>query len=299
MVALRGFAENKRFTDIVKGLTGQDAAAFDADFRVSLRAKLKGYEDQLAVRPADYSDTEALEARVKAHPEDGRALGLLAIDKLLGGQLDAAKHLVDSAKPKSPELGYAAARIALAEKHTDQAKLALQLLRGEGGHGADVELLAARIAKAGNDIDGTWRALEAGAAEDPDRGEIPALEAELAAGKPAPAACGTNALDCEIAALTRAADLDVMDGSVARRLFDRLVTAKSAKVPAAAKRALDITLFDRGLRVALASWLHDRGDDAGARAELARAKLCPLQGEVPAPEKELETKLAPHAKHGP
>jgi predicted Zn-dependent protease len=297
MVALRGFSQNQRFTDIVKRITGQDAAAFDADFRAWLRAKLKGYEGQLAVRPADYSDNDALEARLKAHPEDGRARGLLAVDKLLGGQLAEAKQLVAGAKRKAPELGYAAVRIALAEKHTDEAKIALQLLRGEGGAGADVELLAARVAKASNDIDGTWAALAAAAIDDPDRGEIPALEAELAASKPTPVACNGDARSCEIAALTRATDLDVMDATLARRLFDRLVTANSAHVPEAAKRALDITPFDHTLRVSLAGWLHAHGDDPAARAELARAKLCPLQGEAPAAEHDLESKLAVHGRH--
>jgi predicted Zn-dependent protease len=179
---------------------------------------------------------------------------------------------------------YASVRVFLATKHIDEAKAGIETLRKAGGVGADVEVLAARVAKAANDVDGAWKALEAAALADPDRADVYTLEAELAGGTPKPSACA-DANACQIEALRRALVLEVMDASLGRKLFALLATKKAPDAQRAAERAFDVAPFDVALRLDLGTFLLDRGDAAGAARQLSLANLC-------APEGELEKKAA-------
>jgi tetratricopeptide (TPR) repeat protein len=277
LTALRRFGEGRRLDQIVRETIGSELAAFDADFRTWLGARLRGYEGQLLLRPSDYSDVEELAAELKDKPNDAHVRALLSLGRLGEGQLDEAQKLLAArpAGPPSPEILYASVRVLLAARKIDDAKTGLAALRGAGGRGAEVELLAARIAKASGDVDGAWRALEAAAAADPDRAEPWSLMAELAAGTPQPSACADVAR-CRVTALGRAAELEVMDASYARQLFALLAAAKDDRAREAARRALEVAPFDGKLRLQLAAFLAERGDRKAALAELDRARMCTL-----------------------
>ncbi len=293
VVALRRFGEGKTFADVVREATGEALPAFDAAFRRWLGERLRGYDGQLIVRPADYADVETLEARVKAAPTDGRARGLLALARAAAGQLDEARRLLDEAKgaAAAPEAAYAAARLALLAQQPADAEALVARLRAMGARGADVELLDARVRKAKGDVDGAWQHLQRAADADPDRAEPHLLMAELAAGKPAPAACAEATSRCELDALARALEREVMDASIGKRLFARRAAAK-LPVEEAVRRTLDVAPFDGALRVALAADRLARGDRAGAVAELGRARACPLDAAATAAAQALEQRLA-------
>jgi cellulose synthase operon protein C len=274
IAALRAYGEGKRTPEVLRAVTGEDIATFDAGFRRWLGEKLRGYEGQLLIRPSDYSDVDALERRLKAQPGDGRARGLLAMARLMKGDAEAARLLLDEARgAAAPEIVYASTRVSLLTDHVDDAATSMKLLRSLGARGADVEVLAARVAKARGAIDEAWAALQAAAAADPDRGEVHSLMAELARGKQPPVACIGR--PCELEALAHATELDVMDGAEHKRFFSRLQADKQvARAVAAARRTLDITPFDAGLRLELAAVLKDAGKSKEAREELARARAC-------------------------
>ncbi len=297
---LRSFAENKRFTDIVKGLTGQDAAAFDADCRAvaareieKLRRAARSAPRRLQRHRGARSAREGTSRRrSRAGPARDRQVALWPARR---GQAPR-RHC----EAESPEA-------SCMQPHASRSRKSTPTKRSLRCNCYAAKVVAAPTSNCSPRASPKQATISTapGARSKPAPRKIP-IAARSPRSKPSspresqrqpPAARTRSTADRRAHASSRSRRDE--PGSVARRLFDRLVAAKSAKVPAAAKRALDITLFDRGLRVALASWLHDKGDDAGARAELARAKLCPLQGEVPVPEKELDTKIARHAKHGP
>jgi tetratricopeptide (TPR) repeat protein len=288
--ALRRFSEGASFATIVKETTGEDLARFDVAFHAWLAAQLRGYEGQLLLRPTDYSDVEALEAAHQVNPKEPRTRALLALAKLQAGQIEEAQKLLEDRKTPSAEVMYAAVRVFLATKHLDEARAGLQILRATA-RGVEVELLAARVAKASNDVDGAWTALVAAAAADPDRAEPWALMAELASGKPTPKACGADPVVCKITALTKATELEIMDGGLGKQLFALLAAGKNERALEAGRRALDIAPFDGALRLQLATLLAERGDKAAARAELARARMCTLSDQGQAAATKLEAQL--------
>ncbi len=280
MAALKRFGEGKRFEQIVEELLSEDLATFDAGLKASLGKRLAIYDGQLLVRSSDYSDVSGLEERLKANGDDGRARGLLALAKLAAGDTEGAmKLLAQKSGLPSPEMMYASTRIMLSTKHVDEAKVGMEILRRAGGRGADVELLAARVAKAASDVDGAWRALEAAAKADPDRVDPHTMRAELAAGTPRPSACA-DAAQCQIEALRRAVELEVMDPSLGKKLFTLLAQQKSPDAQGAAERAFDVAPFDVALRLDVASYLADRKDWSGAGKQLAIARACAPDGEL-------------------
>jgi len=274
--ALARYGEGKSTAEVIREITGDEPAAFDAGLRASLNARLRAYGEQLMVRPADYSDTEGLEARLKAAPGDGRARGLLALARLGAGATDQARALLDyKGGTPSLEVMYASVRLFLSTKHLDEAKLGIAALRQAGGRGADVELLAARVYKARGEIDAAWDALLAAGLADPDRGEPHLLMAELAQGSPRPKACGEDVARCAMDALERALPLDVMDAQLGKRLWKLRSAAGRTDALSAAQRALEVARFDAALRLSIAEALVSR-DVAEARRQLALARTCPL-----------------------
>lgn len=296
--ALQLFAEGRDLATVIKETTGDSIQAFDAGLRAWLGAKLSRFRGQLLLRPADFSDTETLEARHKAHPTDGRILGLLALSKLAGGHRDEAEKLLATADP-APEIGYARVQLLLSKKQPAEAKAALATLRGGGARGVEVELLAAHVHEANQELDEAWRALEAAAAADPDRAEPRLLQAKLAQRKAPNAPCAA-AHACEAQALTAALPLEIMDASIGKRLFKLREKSPHADAIAAAEQSLETNPFDGELHLDVADFAVRAGNRDAAARHLALANACGLEGALSERAKAIGQRIAPapgRAKH--
>ena len=236
-LALRRFAEGKHFRR--HRARDHRRRSLRTSRHLALRAWLhrkaaSGYAGQLILRPSDYSDLEGLEEAHRDHPNDARTAAMLALAKLNAGHMEAAQAALQKATAGRPEVAYAATRIAVEAHKLEDAKTSLALLRATGAHGCDVEVLAARVAKVSNDVDGAWTALQAAAAADPDRAEPWALMNDLASHRPLPKACPT-AEACRERALAKATELEIADAQLVGQRFQLLVAQKDAQGSAIVK----------------------------------------------------------------
>lgn len=135
--ALKLYAAGRQTREVLRAVTGLELAAFDAAFRADLEPRLSAYAGRFFVRPADYSDVEALQARLETNPGDARAKALYALALLKAHQGERARTLIEEAlKAAAPakEALFARAELAMAEKDAGGgAALARTADRRRGG----------------------------------------------------------------------------------------------------------------------------------------------------------------------
>ena len=148
--SLERFAKGERLPQVLKRLTGVDAAAFDRRFADWLRARVAGYGKNWAVDTAAYRDGDALRKAVKARPDDPAAVAGLAAHLLLAGSIESA--LVQARKAlaldgKSPLAHYVAAKAMTSMKRPDEARTHLEAVLAAGVDGYALRTALAAIEK--------------------------------------------------------------------------------------------------------------------------------------------------------
>jgi predicted Zn-dependent protease len=270
--ALRLYGEGKATPTVIRAITGLDVAGFDAAFRADLASRLTAYENTFYVRSSDYADVEALEARVKAKPDDARATGLLALGLLAAHEGERAQKLVDETlkKPNAQqmrEVVLAAAYLALARKDKKTAGMFFDGLVKNGGDGYDARYGLGQLAADENNVAEADTQLALAKKMDPDRAEPYVVLGKLFAKR------GDE--ERAITELTEAARLEPMDGGAAKLLVEKLVARQRwAKVLDAGQRALFVDPYDATLHARIARALVELGRKAEARDELAAARDC-------------------------
>src|SRR5260370_26579696 len=119
VAAVKLYAAGAQPPEVLRAVPGLELAAFDAAFRADLEQRLSAYAGRFFVRPADYSDVEALEARLETAPGDARAKALYALALLKAHQGERARSLIDEAlKAAAPpkEALLARAELAMGEQ---------------------------------------------------------------------------------------------------------------------------------------------------------------------------------------
>jgi tetratricopeptide (TPR) repeat protein len=274
--ALRLFAAGKQTAAVIPALTGLSVTAYDAAFTADLKTRLAPYQGTFFVRPSDFSDVEALRDRLRAQPTDERAKGLMAMALIRAKQGEAAQKLLAGVTPASagqhaPELALAAAELALAHKDRATARFFLEALLEIHGDGFDARLLLGKLAADEGKLDEARRELARAAQFDPD-----SAEPYLVLGKallPSDAAAG-------LAALEKAAALDVMDGSIPKTLvLEYAKRSRWADVVRTARLSQFIDPYDVGVHTALARALAALGHGTEARAEIDLALQCDVSDE--------------------
>jgi tetratricopeptide (TPR) repeat protein len=276
--ALKLFADGKDSTQVVERVTGLKVAAFDAAFREDLKARLAAYQGTFFVRHSDYSDMEALKARVAAHPDDQRARGLYALALVKAREGEQAAELISESIKRwqagqwnrgdreMKESMLAAAELALLRKDRTMAKLFYGGLIAVGADGYDARFGLGQIAAAEKDVAAAERELALAKRYDPDRAEPYLLLAQLY-DKTRPADAASE--------LERASELEVMDVAIPALLVTHYAAERRfPELLAASERALFINPFDAEIRAHRVAALVELHKAAEARAELALARAC-------------------------
>ncbi|HXU68508.1 MAG TPA: tetratricopeptide repeat protein [Polyangia bacterium] len=266
--ALRLFADGKETVEVIPAITGMPLKAYDAAFAADLRARLKPYENNFYVRNADISDVEALRDQIAAHPNDERAKGLMAMALLKAQQGEEAQKLIEkaAAHPTSPETYLAAGEIFMARKERVMAKHMFELLIQEKHDGYDARLWLGKIAADEGNLVEAKKQLALAEGYDPDSAE-PYVILAKATLKAEPATA--------VAALEKAAQLEVMDSSIPKTLVE--IYAKDerwADVVRTARLSQFIDPYDIDVHAQLARALYATGKPAEAKAEIELALQC-------------------------
>src|SRR6185312_12702370 len=268
--ALRLFADGKETVEVIPAITGMPLKAYDAAFAADLRARLKPYENNFYVRNADISDVEALRDQIAAHPNDERAKGLMAMALLKAQQGEEAQKLIEKAMsaPGTPkEIFLASAELDLARKDRASAKKVLNdLITMLHGDGYDARLWLGKIAADEGNLVEAKKQLALAEGYDPDSAE-PYVILAKATLKAEPATA--------VAALEKAAQLEVMDSSIPKTLVE--IYAKDerwADVVRTARLSQFIDPYDIDVHAQLARALYATGKPAEAKAEIELALQC-------------------------
>jgi tetratricopeptide (TPR) repeat protein len=268
--ALRLFAAGKQTEEVIPAITGLSVKAYDAAFAADLRARLSAYENNFYVKTSDYSDVEGLRDQIAQHPKDARAKGLLAMALIKAQKGDEAQKLIAqamSAQASAREVFLASAELDLARKDRAGAKKTLHdLITMLHGDGYDARLWLGKIAVDEGDLDEAKKELALAKKLDPDSAEPYVL-----LGKALLASDETTAL----AELERAAELEVMDGSIPKTLVELYAKkGRWADVVRTARLSQLIDPYDVAVHTAMARALFALGKPADAREEIALADQC-------------------------
>ena len=267
--ALKLFAQGKETAEVIPAITGMTVRAYDAAFEADLRARLTPYEHNFYVKASDFSDVDALRDRIAEHPDDERAKGLMAMALIQAQQGDAAQKLIDKAiaHPDTPEVLLAAAEIFVGRKERPAAKKVLQALITEAhGDGYDARLWLGKIAVDEGNLDEAKKQLALAKGFDPDSAEPYVLLAKAMLKSDEEAALGE---------LERAAQLEVMDGSIPKTLVEIYGKKQRwADVVRTARLSQFIDPYDVAVHTMLARALFALGKPAAARTEIDLAEKC-------------------------
>ncbi|HEY7957919.1 MAG TPA: tetratricopeptide repeat protein [Polyangia bacterium] len=271
--ALELYAADEETPQVIRKVTGLDVAGFDRAFQDDLRARLTAYQGTFFVRASDYSDVDALKARMKAHPHDLQAQGLYALALVQAQKGEEAKKLYDDALATKPdpkklhEFELAVARVDLLQKNRAGAKLVYGLLIEHGGDGYDARFGLGQIAADEGDLAEAEKELALAKKMDPDRAE-PYVELGKLYLKMKREEDGLRELEA-------AARLDCMDPSIPKLLVEKWAArGRWDKVLEDGQLALYLIPFDAELHLDLARALVARGRKHEALGEIDAAREC-------------------------
>jgi tetratricopeptide (TPR) repeat protein len=271
--ALVMFGQGKDTRAVIPVVTGLSVEKYDAEFRADLAARLKPYEGKFVVTSTDYGDVEGLAERVKAHPDDVRSKGLLALGLMKANRAEEAQQLVDSIDLSKPptdqqrrEIILAAAELARAKKDWKKAAFFYGGLVTLGADGYEVRMGIARVAAQAGDNAEAEKQFQAAKTMDPDKADPYVELAKL---------WMKTREDDALKELEAAAMLDCMDPSVAKLVVEKHAARSHwAKVAELAPLALYIDPFDAKLHAQAARAYVELKRNADALHEVDAGELC-------------------------
>lgn len=152
--ALRAYGQGRSTEQVWREITGLSLAQLDERFRAFLRARLEPYAAGWTIDERRYAALDRYEDVAAARPKDARALGQLALARLLHGERAAgavAKRALEQDRHERHAL-YVLARLALQRKDGTEAARLLEQLIAAGGDGYDARLLLGRLAIRRRDV---------------------------------------------------------------------------------------------------------------------------------------------------
>jgi tetratricopeptide (TPR) repeat protein len=260
------YAAGKTDAEVIKGITGLEPAAFDAEFKKHLTARFAAYQKGFHVRPGDFGDVAALDKALAAAPRDAGAMADLALGHLFAGDVVLATDLARRAltqNPRQPRALWVQATLASAQGTPDPARTAWQALIAAGGDGYDARVALGKLAK---DADAARLELDRAKAFDPQRAEPWALAAQQfkKAGRE----------DDFLRELEGFAHIEQMDGDALEVLVNTYLARKNwPKVVTWGERAIDVLPFSGPMHLALGLAYVEVGRAPEALYELESALL--------------------------
>jgi predicted Zn-dependent protease len=216
---LRAWGEGKQTPEVIRVALGVSGDELDRQFRAWLGVRLERYAKQympdLHPKPVEVAAKEAA-----ASPTSAQAQVILAVSRLAAGDGPGALAALDAAQaidPKSPDVHYARARMALGRKKAADGKKELEAIRSEGHDGYAVRMLLADIALGEKDVPKAIEHFEAAVALDPTQAEPLQALVDLAR--------KTKDEARELRYLRLLAPIDQHDRRVWRRLLGKLVAS--------------------------------------------------------------------------
>lgn len=244
---LKLFGKGKDTAAVIKAITGLEVAAFDAEFKKWLEARLVAYKGTFKLSLDGHDDLTQLEKDVAAKPNDADALAALAVGYALVEDFDKAGDTAEKAlaiDAKHKKALAIAAEVALAKADVAAAKTKLDALIAAGGDGYDARMRLARIALHDKDDKAAEAHLAMAKKLDPERSEPYLTMADLhkKAGR-----------DDEAAKeLERYVYIEQMEYAPLRKLVERHLARKNwAKVKEFGEMALYINPYDAELHLNL------------------------------------------------
>ncbi|HEY1586109.1 MAG TPA: hypothetical protein VGH63_10520, partial [Polyangia bacterium] len=266
--ALAMFGEGKDTAQVIPAITGMSVKAYDAAFEADLRARLKPYENNFYVKASDISDVEGLRDEIAEHPTDARAKGRMAMALVKAQRGEEAEKLIAQAMStvaRPREIFLAAAELDLARKDRAGAKKMLHdLIDQLHGDGYDARLWLGKIAVDEGNLEEAKAQLALAKGFDPDSAEPYVLLAK---------ALLKTDQDAAVRELEKAAELEVMDGSIPKALVEIYEKKQRwADVVRVARLSQFIDPYDFDVHASMEKALTALGRRDEARVE-ARLKL--------------------------
>ncbi len=159
--------------EVIRDVTGLDAAEFDRRFFTYLAAMFSRFDRQFHPSSVKYADRERLVKDLDSGTAD--AFGRMALSHLLAGEKDDFKLVMDKARrldPKNRWVWFTEALSAQNERNTDRARELLEGLAAAGHDGFEIRQYLAFIHQMLNRRDDEMRALEKAADFDPENVQV-------------------------------------------------------------------------------------------------------------------------------
>jgi tetratricopeptide (TPR) repeat protein len=170
--ALKLFGKGKETPEVITAITGKSVAAFDAEFRTYLGARLAPYQGTFRLPTVGTDDPTALEAAADAAPRDAERRARVALAYYYAGDADnalAAARATLAIDARHAVGRYIAAEVALRSGDVAGAKDLYRGLVGDGHDSFDIRSRLAQIAQAEGKPDEMVRHLCAAKKLDPER----------------------------------------------------------------------------------------------------------------------------------
>ncbi len=159
--------------EVIRQVTGQDAAEFDRRFFAYLGAMFGRFDAQFHPSSVKFADREKLVKDLESGTAD--AFGRMALVHLLAGEQDDFKLVMDKARrldPKNRWVWFTEALLAQQERNSDRARELLEGLVAAGHDGFELRQYLAFIFQMLNRRDDEIRMLEKAAAFDPENVQV-------------------------------------------------------------------------------------------------------------------------------
>jgi tetratricopeptide (TPR) repeat protein len=244
VAALDLYGAGKSDAQVIKGITGLDADAFDRQFRDYLMKRFAVYKTGFHVRLADYDDPVAYEKALAADPRNPGAMADLAAAYLVAGDEGHARQQASAALAadgKNLLALWVLGQRAAALNDVPEARKRFAELAAAGGDGYDVHLELGKLAET---ADAAKAEMDRAKAFDPERSEPYLVMAKLYK--------KANRQDELLHELEGFVQLEQMDGGALEALVSGLADKKAwDKVVIYGERATEVLPFSAPMHLDL------------------------------------------------